>query len=114
MDAGKQILNEEKRKQRAKDVVIQFIDDKCQHFNVLSIKDEYDRKNPELLKIKAGDVKHLGVILGREPNQKDFCTCESFYFGNSDEYKKANPAAFQCKHIIEARETRYAYYPEAQ
>jgi len=97
LDEGKQTLQQEKRKERSKDVKIAFIDNRFQHFNVLD-----DENN----------IKHLGVVFNKEPHQKDFCTCESFYFGNSDEYKKSHPAAFQCKHILKARETRFEGYPK--
>lgn len=111
MDEGKRILHEDARKERAKDVKIQFIDDKFQHFNVIATADEFDRKDKTLLKIKEGEIKYYGVIIGREPHPRDFCTCESAWYGNSDESKKANPIAFQCKHIIAAREQRYEGYP---
>lgn len=111
MDLGKETIQEEKRKERAKDVSIKFIDSRLQHFDVIASEDEFDKKNPELLKHKKGDVKYLGAIIERNPHQNDFCTCPSFYFGNSDEYKKAHPAAFQCKHLIEARELRFSGYP---
>lgn len=112
MDEGKQILQDDKRKERSKDVEIQFVDGVFQHFNVVAADDEFDKKNPELLKLKKGEIKYLGAIISKEPHQKDFCTCESFYFGNSDEYKKANPAAFQCKHLHAARAIRYGGHPE--
>ncbi len=111
MDVGKQILHDDKRKERAKDVQIQFIDDKFQHFNVVAAEDEFDKKNPELLKHKKGDIKYYGVIIGKEPNPRDFCTCESAWYGNTDEFKKASAFAFQCKHIHKAREVRYGGYP---
>lgn len=111
MDAGKEIQFEERREQRASDVEIQFIDEGFHHFNVLAVKDEVDKKNPELVKTKKGEKKHLGAIWSQDPSIKDFCTCESFYFGNSDEYKKSHTAAFQCKHLIKAREIRYSNYP---
>jgi hypothetical protein len=107
LDAGKQILHDEKRKERAADVSIQFIDGLFQHFNVIASEDEYDKKNPELLKRKKGEIKYMGILVSKEPHKNDLCTCESFYFGNSDEYKKANPAAFQCKHLHGARKIRY-------
>jgi hypothetical protein len=106
LDAGKQILHDEKRKKRAEDVKIQFIDGLFQHFNV-AVEDECDRKNPELLKRRKGEIKYYGVLIAKEPHKNDLCTCESFYFGNSDEYKKANTAAFQCKHLHKARLARY-------
>jgi len=96
MDAGKQILHEDKRKERSKSVNIKFIDELFQHFNILD---------------EEGKIKHLGIIYDKTPHQKDHCTCESFYFGNSDEFKKAHPEAFQCKHLIAARELRFEGHP---
>lgn len=111
MDSGKESIFDDKRKERAKDVKIQFIDDKFQHFNVVAAEDEYDKKNPELIKYHKDEIKYYGVIIAKEPSPRDFCTCESAWFGNSDEYKKAHPASFQCKHIHAAREIRYGGHP---
>lgn len=111
VDAGKQIEHEERRKERAKDVSIQFIDGMFQHFNVLATEDEYDKKDKTLIKFRKGEIKYYGVIIGKEPNERDFCTCSSAWFGNTDEFKKASPIAFQCKHIMGAREQRYEGYP---
>ncbi len=111
LDAGKQTLHEERRQERAADVEIQFLGDGV-HFNVLSTMDEYDKKNKDLIKYKKGETKHYGILIEKEPHQKDVCTCESFYFGNSDEYKKSHPEAFQCKHLHAARTLRYENYPE--
>jgi hypothetical protein len=105
LDAGKQIQQDEKRQERAKDVSIQFIDGN--HFNVLAKEDEFDKKNPELIKHKKGEIKYYGVIIGKEPHARDFCTCESAWYGNTDEFKKASPIAFQCKHLHAARAIRY-------
>ena len=88
---------------------LQYID--AFHFDVIATKDEFDKKFPDLIKIKKGDVRHRGVLWSEKPHQKDFCTCESFFFSNSDEYKKANPVAFQCKHLIAAREQMYGVIP---
>ena len=104
-------LIDDKRKERAKEVVIQFLGDGV-HFNVIAPEDEYDKKNKELIKYKKGETKHYGILIGQEPHQKDVCTCESFYFGNSDDYKKTNAASFQCKHLHKAREIRYQGHPQ--
>jgi hypothetical protein len=111
MDKGKQILELQKREARAKEVGIQFIDELFQHFNVLATNDEFDKKTGAP-KFKKGEIKHLGVLFDKEPTFKDVCTCESFFFGNSDEFKKANIASFQCKHLIAAREIRFGVVPE--
>lgn len=110
MDAGKEILFDERRQARAAEVGLRFHDQ--YHFDVITAKDEFDKKFPDLIKVKKGDVKHRGVIWSREPNAKDFCTCESFTFGNSDEYKKSHTFAFQCKHIHAARDFVFEGYPE--
>lgn len=105
MDAGKQLIQDEKRQERARDVQIQFIDGN--HFNVLTKEDEFDKKNPELIKRKKGEIKYYGVLVTKEPHSRDFCTCESAWYGNTDEFKKSSPIAFQCKHLHAARAIRY-------
>jgi hypothetical protein len=110
MDAGKQIIQDEKRQEKAADVSVQFIDGLFQHFNIVAAADEFDKKTGDL-KTKQGEIKYLGIIIEKEPHKNDFCTCPSFYFGQSDEYKKANPAAFQCKHLHAARAIRYGGHP---
>lgn len=90
-DHGKAILHEEKRKERSKEVSIRFVDEGLHHFDVLD---------------EQGAVKYRGIIMGDEPHRADFCGCDSLYFGNGDEYKKANPASFQCKHLHRARDRR--------
>lgn len=97
MDEGKQTLQKERRESKAEEVLITFIDGAFQHFNVLD---------------SEGKIKHLGILMEKEPHAKDMCTCSSFYFGNSDEYKKSHPAAFQCKHLIKSRKTRYEGHPQ--
>lgn len=113
MDAGKEIIHEQARQERAKDVMIQFVDDKFQHFNVISDKDETDKKTG-LIKVKQGDIKHIGAVWGKEPSTKDFCTCESFWYSNSDDYKKTHATSFNCKHILSAREIRFEGHPIEQ
>ena len=110
MDAGKEIIFDERRQARAKEVGIQFVDGLYQHFNVITTKDEFDKKTG-LLKLAAGTIKHMGILWGREPSIKDVCTCESFQFGNSDEFKKSHTHSFQCKHLHSARQIRFEGYP---
>lgn len=109
-DKGKEILEKERREERAKDVVIQFVDTNLQHFNVLAEKDEIDKKSG-LIKFKKGDIKYYGVVIGKEPNKSDFCTCPSYWYEMDDDYKKTHAEAFQCKHIIEARAVRFEGHP---
>ena len=88
MDMGKQIIFEERRKEKSKSVRIQFVE--SDRFNVLD--DE-------------GNLKYIGKIDPK--NQEDDCTCMSFIQGNKDRYVNANGQAFQCKHIMKAKELRF-------
>ena len=105
MDAGKEIIFDERRAERAKEVGLLFHDQ--YHFDVIATKDEFDKKFPDLIKVKKGDVKHRGVIWGKEPSVKDSCSCESFMFGNDDEWKTSHIFSFQCKHLHAARDFLY-------
>lgn len=96
VDKGKEIKYQEARQVRAKDVKVVFIDGLFQHFNILN---------------EDSSIKHLGVVYEKEPNSKDFCTCESFFYSNSDDYKKTHAFSFQCKHLIAAREVRFVGHP---
>lgn len=103
MDEGKNQLFEERRVIRAEteDIFIQFRD--SQHFDVL-LEDDEGIIEFEGIKYK---IKYQCKVASKIPAHEDDCTCRSFYFGNSDEYKKANPGAFQCKHLIAGRRHRH-------
>lgn len=91
MDAGKEIIHEERRVARAKDVKIVFTghDSIGTWFNVV------DEQN---------NLKYHGLIAA-EPSMVDNCSCPSFTNNNNDAYMAAHSIAFQCKHIIAARLT---------
>jgi len=94
MDIGKQILHAEARQSRTKDVVLNFVDSLS--FLVLNKKMSPKRR------IKLNNIKYFGRL------RPDSCTCQSFYHGNSENYKATHPLTFECKHIMKAKEVRLA------
>ncbi len=88
MQTSKNILELEKREQRARDVHVKLASTSMDgyHFNVY---DEDDKK-----------IKYIGKISGDHTH--DECGCMSFLKGNSADYQRNNPLPFQCKHIIGA------------
>lgn len=94
MDIGKQILHEEARHSRTKDVILKFVDS----LSFLVIKKEASNAR----KIKLNNIKYFGRL------SPDSCTCQSFYHGNSENYKTTHPYPFSCKHLMKAKEMRYA------
>lgn len=89
MDAGKELIHEERRVARAKDVKIVFVKQETQfyYFNVVDAD---------------GNLKYNGSITA-EPSVMDDCSCPSFKNNNNDAYMASHAIAFQCKHIIAAR-----------
>jgi hypothetical protein len=87
MDEGRNIIMEERRKVRAKDVKIIFTLDN--NFNVTDLE---------------GNLKYVGFVKGIEPHTSDYCTCKSFENGNTDIWIANHSIAYQCKHIICAHE----------
>jgi len=94
MELGKYILQEEKRIERSKDVKVRFYD--SQNFLIVD---------------ESGDVKYDGKLIGHDFDMDDYCTCQSFQHGNVKNYIDEHGYAFQCKHIIKARQLRFIGYP---
>ena len=89
MDTSKQIFEQQKREEKAKNVSVKFIpfyDQKVYHFNV------YDAE---------GKIKYIGVVA--KDKLHDECTCHSFMFGNNENYQREHGRNFNCKHLICAR-----------
>lgn len=89
-DKGKEILSQEKRMAKAKDVRIVFTTP--EYFNVV---DEF------------GSLKYVGRIRAPKPHVEDSCTCKDFENRNSEEYVAEHGFALQCKHLIAARSVRF-------
>lgn len=81
MDAGKELIFEERRKVRSKEVRIQFVTPT--HFNIVD---------------EEGSLKYVGSL-----NPLD-CTCMSFYQHNQERYTSTHAEIFKCKHIMKAEE----------
>lgn len=91
----------DKRKEASKKVNVQFPDETFTDFNVLD---------------NDGKLKYTGKI--DLQNINDECSCDSFFYGmkferiaeNSEKvesrYMAENGTAFQCKHVICAKEKR--------
>ncbi len=95
MDAGKEILFLERRQSRTKDIPIVFTDP----MGFLTLHKAIDNGVIEL-----SNIKYFGKIT--RDMVHDACTCSSFYHGNSDKWRADHGYAFQCMHIIKAREER--------
>lgn len=96
MDAGKQILSDEKRIKKAKtEVRIQFtvLGDIESNFIVLDDDD---------------CAKYDGKIVGKSPHLDDYCKCPDHNNRNTENYVADHGYAFQCKHLIKARLVRFA------
>ena len=83
MDQGKELIFEERRKIRSKEVKIQFVtpDD----FNVVD---------------EDGNLKYVGKLNPLE------CTCMSYYQHSQERYTSTHAEPFLCKHLIKANEVR--------
>ena len=67
---------------------------------------------------EGGNEKYEGAIYGKEPHEKDNCSCpsrlygmkfdriENEYKGESD-YLREHGYSYQCKHIIAAKNKRF-------
>ena len=99
---GKDTIQQlDKRKEASKKVNIQFTEDTFTHFNVL---DENEK------------IKYIGKI--DLQSISDECSCDSFFYGMKfvkieehsekveSRYMAENGTAFQCKHLIHAKELR--------
>ena len=83
MDCGKEMLFEERRKLRSKEVKIQFVTPDC--FNVVD---------------EEGNLKYVGKISPLE------CTCPSFFHSNNNRYETTHAEPLRCKHIMAAERIR--------
>lgn len=97
MDNYKEQKQLEKRKDNAKKVLIIFpIKGNYQTFNVVD---------------ENGALKYDGFVTGQQPADTDDCKCPSFTNNNFSKaegwYKDTRGHAFQCKHIIAAREEAF-------
>lgn len=89
METSKQILELEKRKTRAKDVIVRLSSSTTKGFNFNVYTDKIKEK-----------LRYIGTI--SKDHTDDSCTCQSFMIGNSENYQKTNPLPFTCKHILGA------------
>ena len=97
-DEGKAQIFKERRESKAKEVKIVFIDAE-NNFNVIDTE---------------GTLKYVGIIYTKDPHLQDYCTCQSFYHGNSEDYQREHGVSFNCKHIIAAKLQRFTNHPEPQ
>lgn len=88
MDTGKEQIHEDRRRERAKDVKIQFT-----------------TPNDFIVLDEEGNEKYNGTV--SEDGTKDNCGCKSFVENNTAKYEASHATPFQCKHLIKAREVRF-------
>jgi len=86
---SKQLFEKEKREKNAKDVIVRLTSATTKGYNFDVYNDDIKEK-----------VKYIGTI--SKEHLEDYCTCQSFTFGNNENFVKENPLPFQCKHIIAA------------
>jgi hypothetical protein len=99
MDAFKEQEQLEKRELKSKEVKIIYTkqtelgSQRTQFFNVID---------------EEGSLKYDGHFEIGKPSIDDYCSCKSFENGNNSKvngyYPDTHGHAFQCKHIIKARE----------
>ena len=87
-DKGKEILSNEKRKEKTKEVKIQF--DDPFHFKVLG---------------EDGKLKYIGKLSPDFP-LTEICTCPDQFHRNSENFRNEHGYALQCKHLRTAHEKR--------
>ena len=83
MDCGKEMIFEERRILRSKEVKIQFVTPDC--FNVVD---------------EEGNLKYVGKLNPFE------CTCPNFFHSNNNRYETTHAEPLKCKHIFKALEIR--------
>lgn len=93
MDTGKQILSDEKRKTKSKEVRIQFVMGSPDKNYFVALDDE-------------GSQKYNGCVTKKQ-SMSDYCTCPDYTHRNTDNFINEHGHAFQCKHIMCAREQRF-------
>lgn len=104
METGKQILEMERRKERAKDVVVRFVSDTAKNLHFETIKTD-----------SKGYAGWIDKEAGEKPGL-DKCDCKNFEFGQkypeiTTDHKKQESLFFaehgynfQCKHILAAKD----------
>lgn len=97
MDNSKQIFEKEKREEKSKDVIVRLTSATTKGFNFDVYTNDIKEK-----------VKYIGTI--SKDHTDDSCTCDSFMYGNNENYVKENPLPFQCKHIIAARKMMEGFW----
>jgi len=83
VDEGKYMIHEQRRKERSKEVKLQFVTNN--NFNVLD---------------DDGNMKYSGNVIPGD------CSCPSFIHGNPEKYESSHPDFFQCKHLMRANELK--------
>ncbi len=94
---SKQIFEQEKRKEKSKDVITRLTSSTTRGFNFDVYNDDLKEK-----------TKYIGTI--SKDHTDDSCTCPSFFHGNSENYQKENPLPFTCKHILAAYNLMEEYW----
>ena len=93
METSQQILSAEKRQSKSKDCVIQFVKstETFAYYNVLNEDDS--------------SIKYIGRI-EKIPSLNEYCSCSDQFHRNSKLYQDEHGFAFQCKHLMSAKEKR--------
>lgn len=89
-DKGKEILSNEKRKDKVKndEIFVQF--DDPNHFKTLD---------------EDGKIKYIGKVNSELP-LTEICTCPDQFHRNTENFRAEHGFALQCKHLRKAHEIR--------
>ena len=92
METSNQILSHEKRKEKSKDCLIQFVklDKNFSYYNVLS---------------EDGNIKYIGRI-EIVPSLNEYCSCPDQFHRNTKFYQDEHGFSLACKHMILAKSLR--------
>ena len=91
METGNQMLSQQKRETKAKDLQVRLI--------LRTDFSYYDILNT------SGDVTNIGRIEST-PSLNEYCTCQDFIYRNNKFYEDEHGFVLQCKHIIAAKKAR--------
>ncbi len=97
MENSKLLFEKAKRKERSIDVTVRLTSSTTKGFNFDVYTNDIKEK-----------TKYIGSI--SKDNLDDYCTCQSFMMGNSENYQKTNPLPFQCKHIMAAHKLMEGFW----
>ena len=97
METGHQLLSQDKRDKKSKEVNIQFtfLADDFTYYNVIKTEPMFQEKF----------TAYIGRIT-KVPTESEYCSCQDHLHRNSESYKNEHGYSLQCKHMIQAKKKR--------